>query len=140
MKVLELKDHMKDASPTETAAQLDSLLKNNNIRGTKNTETIIWIISYAFSRLVHEVKDINTAVGILDSIISQYMDPEVYPDPQKFDPERFTPDQKASRDSVYYMPFGQGPRMCIAMRLALLEMKVKLDVTTSTINHTTLFH
>lgn len=78
MKVLELKDHMKDASPTETAAQLDSLLKNNNIRGTKNTETIIWIISYAFSRLVHEVKDINTAVGILDSIISQYMDPEVY--------------------------------------------------------------
>ena len=78
MKVLELKDHMKDASPTEIKEKIEKKKKNNNIRGTKNTETIIWIISYAFSRLVHEVKDINTAVGILDSIISQYMDPEVY--------------------------------------------------------------
>ncbi len=51
---------------------------------------------------------------------------EFYPQPEKFDPDRFLPEQKAARDQYTFLAFGHGPRNCIGMRLALLEMKLIL--------------
>ncbi|XP_043285529.1 cytochrome P450 9e2-like [Venturia canescens] len=51
-------------------------------------------------------------------------DPKYYPNPKKFDPERFMGDAKSKIDPLTYLPFGMGPRMCIANRFALLEIKV----------------
>lgn len=42
-----------------------------------------------------------------------HMDERYHPNPEKFDPERFTEQQKASRKNYTYMPFGEGPRVCI---------------------------
>ncbi|CAN7989345.1 unnamed protein product, partial [Ixodes hexagonus] len=47
--------------------------------------------------------------------------PELWPDPFKFDPERFV--NGANAHSAYF-PFGIGPRMCIGKRFALLEIKM----------------
>ncbi|CAH2105998.1 unnamed protein product [Euphydryas editha] len=55
-----------------------------------------------------------------------HRDPEFYPNPDKFDPERFSPENKHKINPFTYMPFGIGPRNCIGSRFALCECKVML--------------
>lgn len=63
---------------------------------------------------------------ILIPVYSVQRDPAIYPDPEKFDPERFSAEAKQSRNSYAYMPFGHGPHNCIGLRFAQLEMKLVL--------------
>ena len=44
-----------------------------------------------------------------------------YPEPEKFDPERFTSEAKAARPRFSYFPFGGGPRHCMGEPFAMLE-------------------
>ncbi|XP_064611451.1 cytochrome P450 3A9-like [Liolophura sinensis] len=53
-------------------------------------------------------------------------DETYWPQPEKFDPDRWSPEQKASRHPYVYFPFGVGPRNCIGMRLALMEAKMAI--------------
>ncbi|WP_051979702.1 cytochrome P450 [Edaphobacter aggregans] len=56
--------------------------------------------------------------------MSQYMisrTPEFYPDPLRFDPDRFTPEAKAERPRFAYFPFGAGSRQCIGESFAWME-------------------
>ena len=46
---------------------------------------------------------------------------EFYPDPLRFDPERFTPQAKAARPKFAYFPFGGGSRQCIGEAFAWME-------------------
>lgn len=47
--------------------------------------------------------------------------PEFWPEPERFDPERFAPGKEADRPRYAYLPFGGGPRQCIGNTFALTE-------------------
>ncbi|WKV71290.1 cytochrome P450 [Streptomyces sp. PCS3-D2] len=52
--------------------------------------------------------------------------PEYWPDPDRFDPERFTPEAEAGRPRYAWFPFGGGPRACIGQHFSMLESVVAL--------------
>ena len=49
--------------------------------------------------------------------------PDVFPEPEAFRPERFTPEGKAAMAKGAYIPFGGGSRTCIGMRFGQLEVR-----------------
>nr|XP_060632848.1 thromboxane-A synthase [Anolis sagrei ordinatus]XP_060632849.1 thromboxane-A synthase [Anolis sagrei ordinatus] len=63
---------------------------------------------------------IEVAVGHL------HYNPKIWPEPHKFIPERFTTEAKQQRHPFSYLPFGAGPRSCIGLKLALMEVKITL--------------
>lgn len=50
--------------------------------------------------------------------------PEYWPDPERFDPLRFSPEIAATRSRFAYLPFGGGPRQCIGNYFALVEAQL----------------
>jgi len=59
-------------------------------------------------------------------VYSFHHDPDFFPDPEEFNPDRFMPENKASIQPGTFMPFGAGPRICIAQRFALMTTKLSL--------------
>ncbi|XP_048224124.1 cytochrome P450 3A9-like [Perognathus longimembris pacificus] len=66
----------------------------------------------------------NTAVMVPNYAL--HHDAKYWPEPEEFRPERFSKKNKESINPYIYMPFGAGPRNCIGMRFALMNIKIAL--------------
>lgn len=82
--------------------------------------------AWAITRLVmepHTIDGIEMPAGSI-AIMCPYIihrNPHFYPDPERFDPDRWTPEAKEQRPRLSYFPFGAGPRICIGERFAWME-------------------
>uniref|UniRef100_A0A182W6H9 Cytochrome P450 n=1 Tax=Anopheles minimus TaxID=112268 RepID=A0A182W6H9_9DIPT len=60
------------------------------------------------------------------NIFCLHRNPEIFPEPEKFIPERFSDENEIKRGPYDYIPFSAGSRNCIGQKYALLEMKVTI--------------
>ncbi|XP_071868082.1 probable cytochrome P450 6a13 [Bombus fervidus] len=67
---------------------------------------------------------IPKGVMIWIPVYAIHRDPEIYPNPDVFNPENFTRDAIDARHPMHYLPFGNGPRNCIGERFAVYQTKV----------------
>lgn len=89
----------------------------------------LYPVAHVVDRLTRKDITINGLCipkGMMIGIPIYSLHRKLWPDPEKFIPERFTPEQKAKRQSCSYLPFGTGPRNCIGTRLAILEVKAAM--------------
>nr|AIL94146.1 cytochrome P450 CYP3024A3 [Tigriopus japonicus] len=63
-------------------------------------------------------------MGVVIPIVGLHYDSAHFPEPEKFDPDRFSPENKHKITSGTFLPFGMGPRECIGMKIAQMEAKI----------------
>ena len=65
----------------------------------------------------YRIPDSNVVVDVGCKVViptyALHHDPKYYPDPLKFDPDRFLEENVKARPGYTFMPFGEGPRICI---------------------------
>ncbi|XP_020602326.1 cytochrome P450 3A24-like [Orbicella faveolata] len=76
----------------------------------------------------YDLNGIHIPAGteILIPIYALHHDPDAWQNPETFDPERFRGSSKDAIHAFQFLPFGAGPRNCIGMRFALMEIKIAL--------------
>jgi cytochrome P450 len=63
----------------------------------------------------------GTQVGVNPMLTHRL--PEIWPDPERFDPTRFTPENSKGRHKYAWVPFGGGAHMCLGLHFAYMQAK-----------------
>ncbi|XP_063913667.1 cytochrome P450 6a2-like [Zophobas morio] len=75
---------------------------------------------------------IEEGTPVIVPLLGLQRDPDYYPNPLKFDPERFSSDNKIT--PYTYLPFGGGPRNCIGLRFGYMQSKLGLATLLNNFN------
>ncbi|CAH2232139.1 jg20814 [Pararge aegeria aegeria] len=70
---------------------------------------------------------IKAGTPVYVNSIGMHYDPDYFPDPEKFEPDRFLPQNEKDTKPYTYMPFGHGPRICIGQRFAQMTVRYALS-------------
>nr|XP_048289398.1 cytochrome P450 3A11-like isoform X2 [Myodes glareolus]XP_048289400.1 cytochrome P450 3A11-like isoform X2 [Myodes glareolus] len=126
-----LQEEIDVALPNKAPPSYDKVMEMEYLDMVLNETLRLYPISNRLERICKQDVEIDGVFIPKDSAVMiplyvLHRDPQYWPDPKEFHPERFSKENKSSINPYVYMPFGNGPRNCIGMRFALMNMKLAL--------------
>ncbi|KAJ3321602.1 hypothetical protein HDV06_004017 [Boothiomyces sp. JEL0866] len=113
-----------DFSTGNLAETLDSLKYLDKV--VKESQRLNTVATIIFRETVNDVVirgfHIPKNTGITVNVASIHRDPEYFPEPETFNPDRWNENLQQ-----YFLPFGDGPHNCIGQKMALIEIKIILS-------------
>ncbi|XP_070268718.1 cytochrome P450 3A12-like [Myotis yumanensis] len=117
--------------PNKATPTYDALAQMEYLDMVMNESLRLFPIAGRLERFCKKDVEINgvfipkgTVVMVPNFVL--HLDPKYWPEPEEFRPERFSKENKDSINPYIYTPFGSGPRNCIGMRFAIMNMKIAL--------------
>ncbi|XP_036413076.1 cytochrome P450 3A56-like isoform X2 [Colossoma macropomum] len=126
-----LQEEIDQTFPDKAPVQYDAVMSMEYLDAALNETLRLYPVAARIDRIAKKTVEINgvtipEGTTVMIPIYPLHRDPEYWPDPDTFNPERFTKENKESIDPYAFMPFGAGPRNCIGMRFALVSMKLAI--------------
>ncbi|XP_070341489.1 cytochrome P450 3A12-like [Equus asinus] len=126
-----LQDEIDVTFPNKALPTYDTLLQMEYLDMVLNESLRLFPIAGRLERVCKKDVEINgvlipkgTVVMVPTFILHRAS--EFWPEPEEFCPERFSKNNKDSINPYIYLPFGTGPRNCIGMRFAIMNMKLAI--------------
>lgn len=126
-----LQDEIDEALPNKAPPTYDTVMEMEYLDMVLNETLRLYPIANRLERVCKKDVELNGVYIPKGSTVmipsyALHHDPQHWSEPEEFQPERFSKENKGSIDPYVYLPFGNGPRNCLGMRFALMNMKLAL--------------
>uniref|UniRef100_A0A2I3SYU7 Cytochrome P450 3A n=1 Tax=Pan troglodytes TaxID=9598 RepID=A0A2I3SYU7_PANTR len=126
-----LQEEIDAVLPNKAPPTYDTVLQMEYLDMVVNETLRLFPVAMRLERVCKKDVEINgmfipKGVVVMIPSYALHRDPKYWTEPEKFLPERFSKKNKDNIDPYIYTPFGSGPRNCIGMRFALMNMKLAL--------------
>uniref|UniRef100_A0A5F9CI33 Cytochrome P450 3A n=1 Tax=Oryctolagus cuniculus TaxID=9986 RepID=A0A5F9CI33_RABIT len=126
-----LQEEIDTVLPNKELATYDTLVKMEYLDMVVNETLRLYPIAGRLERVCKKDVDINGTFIPKGTIVMMpsyalHRDPQHWTEPDEFRPERFSKKNKDNINPYIYHPFGAGPRNCLGMRFALMNIKLAL--------------
>nr|XP_054763220.1 cytochrome P450 3A6-like [Lytechinus pictus] len=124
-------DEIDRLAPTAEDINYESLKKLVSLENIISESLRLYPPGAVIDRVCNQTTTINghefrAGDSVSIPIWSVQRDPNHWPNPEKFDPDRFNKENAAGRAPLAWLPFGGGPRFCIGLRFAMMEIRTAL--------------
>ncbi|KPM09401.1 cytochrome P450-like protein 21 [Sarcoptes scabiei] len=117
--------------------QIDREIRFEDLRHMKYLERCIKETLRIYPPVLFIARNIREEIQIKEALIPKkttcmilfyqlHRDPKYFPNPERYDPDRFSPQQMNGRHAFAFTPFSAGPRNCIGQRFAMQTVKALL--------------
>uniref|UniRef100_UPI0037E82D22 cytochrome P450 3A27-like isoform X2 n=1 Tax=Semicossyphus pulcher TaxID=241346 RepID=UPI0037E82D22 len=126
-----LQEEIDSTFPNKGPVQYEALMQMEYLDSVVNESLRLYPPAPRLERAAKETVKVEGITIPKDMLVmvpvyALHRDPELWPEPEEFRPDRFSKENKQNIQPYSYLPFGAGPRNCIGMRFALLMVKLAL--------------